>query len=47
MTKIIQISDMHLMAEARERYRGIDVEARLQAVVEHLRKHHGDATLLF
>ncbi len=46
MTKILQISDMHLMTQATERYRDIDVEVRLHAVISHLSTHHSDAKLL-
>ncbi|MCW8884018.1 MAG: metallophosphoesterase [Motiliproteus sp.] len=46
MTKIIQLSDMHLMASAEQLYRGIDVERRFGQCLDHVAENHGDADLL-
>ncbi|WP_207063872.1 metallophosphoesterase [Motiliproteus sp. SC1-56] len=44
--KLIQISDLHLMAEPASRYRGADVERSLLAVLDDIATRHADAAAL-
>ncbi len=44
--KLVQISDMHLMADAEQRYRGIDVEDHFDQILNHIDRHHHGADAL-
>ncbi|MFA9459472.1 3',5'-cyclic-AMP phosphodiesterase [Thiohalorhabdus methylotrophus] len=46
MTKIVQITDTHLFAEAHGRLGEVDVDASLTAVLAAVRRDHGDAELV-
>lgn len=46
MLRIIQITDTHLRAEPGGRLRGCDVDAGLDAVLDHARRHHWPADLV-
>ncbi|MEH6650788.1 MAG: metallophosphoesterase [Motiliproteus sp.] len=44
--KLVQISDFHLQQSPKQSYRGIDVEQRLLAVLQHIRDYHTDIDAL-
>ena len=44
--KLIQLSDLHLPADPVEGYRGLDVDSRLQRVLQHISLHHPDCDAL-
>ena len=44
--KLVQISDSHLQLSPLESYRGVDVEKRLQSVLQHIRHNHDDIDAL-